>query len=318
MSFKKLTFWLLSLVSIALLIVGGYFYVQKDVSIFIDGKKTQVHTFKKTVGEALTEANISVKENDRIIPGLAQEIIDKDSIRITRAIPVTVVADGKEIKLETVPVSVTKVLKMSGVKLGSLDYPSKALNQTVSSGDKIKVTRVKQEYVTKKVVLEFTEERRLDPKLEKGITRLVRKGSPGLAEKTILITYKDGKPVSRTLAGKKIIKEPKSRLIAMGTISSASRSGKRFDFERALVVEATAYTHTGSRTATGLYPEVGTVAVDPDIIPLGSKLYIEGYGFAKAQDVGGAIRGNRVDVFVDTQGAAMRWGRRTVKTYVLK
>ena len=318
MSFKRLLTWLLSLTTIALLSIGGYFYIQKDVSILIDGEKKEVHTFKSTVQEVLDESGVTVKAMDRITPNLTQAISDKSEIRITRAISVKVIADGKEVVIETIPVEVSKIMKLAGVTLGKLDYLSKDAKEIVKPNDKIKVTRVKHEYLTRTMKLAHTLERRPDNTLEKGMSRLVRDGSDGLAEKTILITYEDGKEVSRAVTSKKIIKEPKSRLIAMGTLSSASRSGKRFDFDRAILVEATAYTHTGHRTATGAYPEVGTVAVDPGVIPLGSKLYIEGYGFAKAQDVGGAIKGSRIDVFLDSDSAARRWGRKTVKAYVLK
>ncbi|MGF7185227.1 3D (Asp-Asp-Asp) domain-containing protein [Desulfitispora alkaliphila] len=83
-------------------------------------------------------------------------------------------------------------------------------------------------------------------------------------------------------------------------------------------MEATAYTHTGNPTATGIYPYVGVVAVDPNVIPLGSKLYIEGYGFGLAADTGGAIKGDIVDVFMDTREEALQWGRRNVNVYLME
>lgn len=81
---------------------------------------------------------------------------------------------------------------------------------------------------------------------------------------------------------------------------------------------ATAYTHTGNRTATGTMPRVGVVAVDPKVIPLGTRLYIDGYGFARAEDTGGAIKGDKIDLFLDTSEEAKRFGRRWVTVYILK
>ncbi|WP_081328686.1 3D domain-containing protein [Neomoorella thermoacetica] len=81
---------------------------------------------------------------------------------------------------------------------------------------------------------------------------------------------------------------------------------------------ATAYTASSEegtadgRTATGIKVRRGVVAVDPKVIPLGTKLYIEGYGEAIAADTGGAIKGNKIDLFMDSKQEALRWGRRWV------
>ena len=92
---------------------------------------------------------------------------------------------------------------------------------------------------------------------------------------------------------------------------------ERFEGYEALVVEATAYTHTGNATATGVMPQVGvTIAVDPTVIPLGSDIYVEGFGWMKAQDTGGLIKGNIIDIFMDTESEAIQWGRRNIKILV--
>lgn len=84
------------------------------------------------------------------------------------------------------------------------------------------------------------------------------------------------------------------------------------------ILEVTAYTYTGNPTATGKWPRVGYVAVDPTVIPLGTRLYIEGYGYALAADTGGDIKGMKADVFLETERAARKWGRRhRVKVWIL-
>ena len=85
-----------------------------------------------------------------------------------------------------------------------------------------------------------------------------------------------------------------------------------------LNVESTAYTYTGNKTATGVVPTQGMIAVDPKVIVLGSKVYVEGYGYAIAADTGGAIRGNRIDLFFPTLRQCIDWGRKSVHIYVLK
>jgi 3D (Asp-Asp-Asp) domain-containing protein len=84
---------------------------------------------------------------------------------------------------------------------------------------------------------------------------------------------------------------------------------------------ATAYTANcdgcSGVTASGQHAGHGIVAVDPRVIPLGSHLYIPGYGHAVAGDTGGAIRGNRVDLGFNSDADAMQFGRRPVTVYVL-
>ncbi|PFN23772.1 cell wall-binding protein EntA [Bacillus cereus] len=101
---------------------------------------------------------------------------------------------------------------------------------------------------------------------------------------------------------------------------------------RELTVEATAYTaHPsenggtyGGRVLTAMghdltaNPNMKMIAVDPKVIPLGSKVWVEGYGEAIAGDTGGAIKGNRIDVLLGSDSAAQKWGRKTVKVKILK
>ena len=89
-----------------------------------------------------------------------------------------------------------------------------------------------------------------------------------------------------------------------------------------LICEATAYTG-GGITASGLPAQYGRVAVDPRVIPLGSQLYIESedgsyvYGYAVAADTGGAIKGNKVDIYLDSYNQAIQFGRRNLRVYVI-
>ena len=85
-----------------------------------------------------------------------------------------------------------------------------------------------------------------------------------------------------------------------------------------MVFTATAYTWTGNRTATGTWPSRGTVAVDPLVIPLGTELHIEGYGSAVAADTGGAIKGQIIDLYMDSEHECWQWGRRQVEVRVIK
>jgi 3D (Asp-Asp-Asp) domain-containing protein len=102
-----------------------------------------------------------------------------------------------------------------------------------------------------------------------------------------------------------------------GVMQTVSRGGQVIRYLKEFVMESTAYSYTGNNTYTGIPPRRGIVAVDPSVIPLGSRLYVEGYGFCRAMDIGSKIKGNRIDVFMETRSGALNWGRKNVKVYLL-
>ena len=99
-------------------------------------------------------------------------------------------------------------------------------------------------------------------------------------------------------------------------------SGGAMNYSAVMSMEATAYLPTdGSSagiTATGIKATYGVVAVDPRVIPLGTKVYIPGYGVALAADTGGAIKGYKIDLCMETYSECMQFGRRNVTVYVLE
>ncbi|MGV3024386.1 3D domain-containing protein [Clostridium thermobutyricum] len=103
-----------------------------------------------------------------------------------------------------------------------------------------------------------------------------------------------------------------------GNSSNGSSSGQ---YKKELSMEATAYAGDGITamgTATVRNPNgISTVAVDPNVIPLGSKLYIPGYGYAIASDTGGAIKGNRIDLFMNSEAECNQFGRRQITVYIV-
>ena len=93
-------------------------------------------------------------------------------------------------------------------------------------------------------------------------------------------------------------------------------------FKQTIYVDATAYSaddplFAGNLTASGTKVRHGIIAVDPNVIPLGTKVYIPGYGEAIAEDTGGSIIGNRIDIAFDTYEEAMRFGRQSLQIYII-
>ncbi|WP_066258948.1 3D domain-containing protein [Neobacillus drentensis] len=123
----------------------------------------------------------------------------------------------------------------------------------------------------------------------------------------------------------KITSPTVSKPAAKKAVTTTSKSTK-LKVVKTITVSATAYTANCKRcsgiTATGINlkknPNLKVISVDPRVIRLGTKVYVEGYGYAIAGDTGGAMRGNKIDIFVPSYKKAIQWGRKTVKVQILK
>ncbi|WP_338817063.1 3D domain-containing protein [Parvimonas micra] len=129
---------------------------------------------------------------------------------------------------------------------------------------------------------------------------------------------------AKSTAEKSTSEKSKTESSSASTSNSNSSSDGSFNYSKVLVMNATSYTNDPaenggySTTRLGTKLRYGVVAVDPRVIPLGTKLYIEGYGYAVAEDTGGAIKGNRIDLCFTNRSQAAKFGRRNVKVYILK
>ncbi|TQS72070.1 LysM peptidoglycan-binding domain-containing protein [Ornithinibacillus gellani] len=157
----------------------------------------------------------------------------------------------------------------------------------------------------------------IDQKLEiKGMNAETVKEKQPKAKQTKAATTT--KPAAKKQAATK--QAPAKKASAKNESTNKASEGKT------LTVTATAYTAKcdgcSGVTSTGIdlnaNPNAKVIAVDPSVIPLGSKVYVEGYGEAIAGDTGGAIKGNKIDLHVPTKDKAYSWGVRTVKVTILK
>jgi 3D (Asp-Asp-Asp) domain-containing protein/LysM repeat protein len=134
-----------------------------------------------------------------------------------------------------------------------------------------------------------------------------------------------GQPTSPSDTAKDARKEITSPAKKEVSSSVISPSKSKDDSTKEITVKATAYTAScegcSGTTATGVdlnaNPDAKVIAVDPSVIPLGSKVYVEGYGVATAADTGGAIKGNRIDVFIPSKQDAINWGKKHIKIKIL-
>lgn len=310
----------------------------EEVVLTVDEEEQTFVTTKRTVGEVLEEAGIEVTEHDIVYPALEEET--QPRIAVTKAIEVEVVDGGESKKIWTTPTSVELFLANQQIALGEHDELAGVTLEDRLSKDASKVEVVRIEKVKEQVEApaEFEVEEKKDANLEKGKTKVLQEGQKGKMLRTYEVVMRNGEEVERNVVAEEVVDAPKNKVVAVGSkqiaqakpanntvvsrgngSSSAPAGGKEF------YVEATAYTPycTGCSgiSAAGINlranPNLRLIAVDPRVIPMGSKVWVEGYGYAIAGDTGGAIKGNRIDVLMQTKSQAYSWGRKKVKIKVM-
>lgn len=170
---------------------------------------------------------------------------------------------------------------------------------------------------------------RLTIDLAPGRSAVIARGTPGILEVRVRYGQRDGGPVHRSVLWSQIVRAARPRIVAEGVggtpLSLFEAHGIAhmvYMARSAIEMLATAYTADSAggdgMTAVGRRAGFGIVAVDPRVIPLGTRLYIPGYGLAIAGDTGGDIVGHRIDLGFDSLHDAMLFGRRAVTVYSLK
>ena len=303
---------------IALIACCWPFLLHKSVIIEVDNQATKVVTFANTVEDLLIEQQVALLEKDLVTPVQNTKLQNNMLITIDRALDVTLVVDHQEISLRTHASQVGEVLDEYQVHLGDLDEVVPDMESAVSSGMAITVARIFTETATSDEPIDFRLHREYTSDLPAGSNLVVQEGREGLERQWWEITYRDGVEVFRELFNRETLIEPEDQFLICGNSTIASRGGENAHISHQVDMLASAYTHTGYNTASGIYPHHGAVAVDTSLIPLGTRMYIEGYGYATALDRGGAITGNRIDLFFDTHTEAVSWGMRHVNVYILE
>lgn len=300
--------------------VAGYAWAKKEVTLQVDGKRLSVTTFQMDVRGLLKQERVRLGPEDAVVPAAGTALREGMQIKVIRAIPVTIVADGKTLPALTRSKTVFELLKEKNVKVGEKDIVDPPLEAELSKGLTVTITRVSRRVEEKEVSIPFSVKRKPTASLLKGQTKVISSGKNGLAVEEWEVILHDGKEKERHLIERRVVQQPVDRVVQVGILQSVSRGGEELRFSRVLEMRATAYTFLvpGRDTASGIPPRRGIAAVDPRVIPFGTKLYVEGYGHALAADKGSTIKGNRIDVFFPSRAEALAWGVRYVKVYILE
>ncbi|MBP2626301.1 MAG: hypothetical protein H6Q68_1012 [Firmicutes bacterium] len=317
--FRKKLLPLILAIFIVLLVATGFMFANKKVHITADGATVIVSTLHNKPEDVLAQAGIKLGSMDEYRLSTTK-LVDGTVISVQRAVPVTVTYQGKTQVLTTGKLTVGELAESLGVAtVGSKLIPN---GQTKIEPDMhIQVIMLTDQVVEREVAEPFRIIRRPDSTLEKGVEKVVEEGQDGIKTIMVRLNFADGVEVSAEQIGETIKEAPKAQIIDVGTRDTVETSRGSMRFSRVEMMEASAYLPTdGSSegiTATGISARHGIVAVDPGVIPLGTKVYVQDYGVALAADVGGAIVGHRIDLCMENYSDAIRFGRRSVKVYVL-
>lgn len=335
--------------------------LRTEVVLVDGGSETKLVTFGNNVQDVISKSGLKLKPLDEVYPEGDTALSEGLRIVIKRFKPIVVEVNDKTIEVYERNLTAEEVLRRAGVTFGGTDTINVSMDRIIKSGEHLVVYKEEKTLVSVEREEPFKNETIRLNTLNPGERRIQQFGVMGKYRDYYEIVRRGGEEIGRTLIKTEEINPPITQILAIGpnyvapkkatqvaTTASASAGSsstatgltisrsKSFAYKTSYVMIATAYdlsyASTGKMpgmpgygiTASGTQARVGAVAVDPEVIPLGTKLYIEyadgsgGYGYATAEDTGSAIKGYRVDLFFNTYQECINFGRKRVIVYVLE
>lgn len=306
------------------LATGGWqlteYLIPQDVTVEYyafgeEDQKIKVSSRATCAEDVLADADIDVTEHDYIYPSEDIKLKSGDTIVVKKSVETKAEIIGEEQTFYLIPGTAEDNLKFNNVPYDTDDmvFPHREMAVAADTHLVFKevhfTTEEKQEKVAAQSVVV------LDPSLYSGkVATTAGHDGEGIFEyKT---TYVNGVATGTSKEVKKWIDEPVDNALRLGT-SLTGHTGT-YKVSRTFIANTTAYyMGENARGAAGGRCVYGTCAVDPKVIPYGTLLFVEGYGVAVANDCGGAVKGNILDLWMHSYNESCQWGRRYVKAYVL-
>ena len=308
------------------------------VEVMSDGEKiADVYTVDSTVETLLKDFGIEISEYDLVTPARDEVVKQGEVIEITRAYDVNITADGKVITVGCYNNTVAELLERAEITIDKDDMVSEELTKVITESCDIKVSRVEivEEYEDK--VIPYQTTKITSNILVIGESEVRTEGVNGKTRTITTTTYIDGvktdvkketevlvKKVDKVIAEGASVAEPYCKIDDPSIIL---KDGRPVNYQYIVSGKATAYTAPmGAYTASGRLAEIGTCAVNPNVIPYGSKLWITSddgryvYGYAIAADTGGFTwngSGTLADLYFNSEYECIQFGRRAITIYVL-
>lgn len=323
---------------------GVVFFAQTAMAntfVITDGNQVKTHiTFATDPATVLDEAGVTLDEDDTYTTEHSDGVFE---ITVRRNQTVTICHEGVEMQVESYGETVAQLLGRMNIQLNGDTRLSVSADTETYDGLVVnveQVVRVTETYIS---VLPYEVTYYEDPTLPEGVEAVVTQGREGQVSCEATVVYEGGKEISRTVISQTVLEHPVNALVAVGTGAQQdvqaqcgliigdgiiiTEDGQVLTFTDTMQARATAYTHTDEGcdfiTATMTTVRIGTVAVDPTVIPYGTRMFIVSndgayiYGISTAEDCGGAIKNDRVDLYFPTEDECWEFGWRDVTIYFL-
>lgn len=299
---------------------------------YTNGTTSSYTTKARTIEDFISDIDLQLDETETLQSGLEDTIKDETVISVDTGISLNLKIDGKKVEKTVKNGTTIQSLIKELSKETDINYYSKAENQlrALTEKDEINLLSRSSETSTVTRTIHYDTIYEKTETLPVGEEKVIVEGVDGLEEAVEEVIFYGGEEFLRKDISSVVLKEPVSKVIQVGVQKTIATPNGDKAYTKVLQMSSSAYTagyeSTGKRpgdsgygiTATGIKAEHGVVAVDPSVIPLGTKLYIEGYGIAIAADTGSAIKGHKIDLFYSSLTDALNYGRRTATVYVLQ
>ncbi|PWH15829.1 MAG: hypothetical protein DDG58_10390 [Ardenticatenia bacterium] len=292
------------------------------ITVHDHGTAVTLYTVHSRVGAALHAGGVVLQSGDHVVPALDAPVSCGLHVFIRRALSVTIGVDGHWLPVYTHSRSVGELLAEQGVALMGDDYTIPPLDTPLRSGITVQVVRREEHLRFEQEIIPYETEWKADPEMLLDTQRVIQPGTEGMTVRRYRTVYENGVAVSEALEREWVASVPATRIIAYGTrilVQQISTPDGPIEYWRRIRVLATSYNPASSGkskdhphygiTRTGLKAGFGVIAVDPKVIPLGSHVYIPGYGKAVAGDTGASILGRHIDLGYDDDMPLPHWYR---------
>ena len=308
--------------------VAGVNVTIKEIDEIHDVEKTtNIRTRQSSVLEIIEDNRLELGLYDKLNFEKENVVEEGDEIIVRRGVGISVEIDGMTITTSTTSKTVAEALTENGLFIGEQDYTIPASDTEIVPDSVIKVIRVNAQEREREEITPYNTIYKDDNTLAKGKTKVIQAGVEGVTKVKEMVVFENGAEISVTETSRELVTEKKDKIVARGTKTTASApskaSEKGFSYKKKMTMTATAYSAFKKgggygKTASGRTAGYGIVAVDPKVIPLGTNLYVEGYGYAVAGETAGIIKGNKIDLcFEKSNKELMAFGRKNVTVYVL-
>ncbi len=305
----------------------------KNVVLYNGDINYNVETNASTTKELAEDVHYVVGEDNTVVDastGKAGSIVDGGEYEVKVAFPVYIYADYNTYIVNVSEGTVESALAEACIPYDDNDLIYPPLSSNAYVGMEIHITRVALTCDSENISIPYEVEYRVNKSLAPGVEVTVQEGVNGEMLRDNIVTFHNGniagyetretitKPVTNKIVEcgvYNVRRNDQNAAPAIGTVDG-------YAYSKVISAKATAYCDKG-KTATSISSKVGVVAVDPRVIPLGTRLYIEAtdgswsYGVCLAGDTGGLIKGKRVDLFYDSYDECIQFGRRSCNIYVL-